>query len=302
MKKVLCLIAICIPMGLLATETHTIVPDTTLYMEGKKIQIKEGEDRMKVRVYDLPSNGEEQEQELVFEGHYKGGQSYERRKHGKSITIPLPYRNRSFDAHWVGLGVGFANFADKDLHVNDIDGVSLNSGKSLEYNLNFFEHDFRLSKRYAWAVVTGVGIRWSRYRLDGDKHFRRVDGTTLLELAPEGIHYSASKLNITSLTIPILLEWQNRRRYDNDFFISAGIVGVIKTASSSRIVYRDENGKKRKEKMDTGLYIRPINMDFLLQMGYSWIGLYMKYSPFELFENDKGPKIHPVSIGLQLHI
>ena len=45
--------------------------------------------------------------------------------------------------------------------------------------------------------------------------------------------------------------------------------------------------------------IRPVTMDFLFQAGWDWIGLYAKYSPIDLFENGKGPKVHPVSIGLK---
>ncbi|QUT49128.1 Outer membrane protein beta-barrel domain protein [Parabacteroides merdae] len=158
--------------------------------------------------------------------------------------------------------------------------------------------------RYRWAVVTGAGMRWSRYRLDMNAHFQEVDGVTQLVPAPEGIVYNASKLNITSLTIPVLLEWQSpkHRRKAPRFFISGGVVGVVKTISSSKIVYHDADGEKRKKKMDRGMNLRPVTMDFLFQAGVGCIGLYAKYSPFGLFEKDKGPKVHPVSLGLQLHI
>ena len=135
---------------------------------------------------------------------------------------------------------------------------------------------------------------------DGD-YFKEIDGVTALRPAPESVTLKASKLNITSLTIPLLLEWQPKKR-SSEFFLSAGVVGVIKTCSSSKIVYNDASGKKHKEKMDSGMNIRPVTMDFLFQAGWDWIGLYAKYSPIDLFENGKGPKVHPVSIGLQLHL
>ena len=54
--------------------------------------------------------------------------------------------------------------------------------------------------------------------------------------------------------------------------------------------------------MDRGMNLRPVTMDFLFQAGVGCIGFYAKYSPFGLFEKDKGPKVHPVSLGVQLHI
>ncbi|MDD2437589.1 MAG: outer membrane beta-barrel protein [Massilibacteroides sp.] len=276
--------------------------DTTIRVDNKRIEITEMTDRMKVRIYELDEQNEEMEDELIFEGHYKGGQSYEKRYHRRALTIPLPTWDKYFDAHWAGFGMGFANFADGSLNINDINGVSLRSEKSLEYNLNFLEKSFPFS-RYNWAVVTGLGIRWNRYRLNTNNYFKEnADGITVLEPAPEGIVYTKSRLNTTSLTFPVLFEWQSRRIQGNRFFFSAGLVGVVKTISSSKVEYRDANNKKQKEKMDRGMNIRPVTMDFLLQGGYDWVGFYVKYSPMRLFEGGKGPNIHPVSIGLHLHL
>lgn len=296
MKKLLLIVLFSMPLVLWAQKTVT---DTTIVVDDKRIELKESGDRLKVKVYEMSENEGMVEDEMVFEGHYKDGKSYERRKH--SINITLPTWKRGFDPHWGGFGMGFANFADADLHINDIDGVTLRSGKSLEYNLNILDKAFLFSKHSNFALVTGVGVRWSRYRVNNNQYFQEVEGITGLQSPAEGITLSSSKLNITSLTIPLLIEWQNRRKRSEEFFFSAGIVGVVKTASSSRIVYRDESGKKRKDKVDGGMNIRPVTLDFLVQAGYDWIGVYAKYSPIGLFEGGKGPKLHPVSIGLQLH-
>ena len=304
MKRILLVLMACFPViGLMAAEVEPLAGDTIITLERKRIEVKDNGDRMKVRVYEVDEDGDSVDDELIFEGHYRDGQSYERRKHVKSINIPVPTWDKDFNPHWAGFGMGFANFADGSLHVNDVDGVSLRSGNSLEYNLNFMEVSFPFS-RHRWAVVTGAGMRWSRYRLDMNAHFQEVDGVTQLVPAPEGIVYNASKLNITSLTIPVLLEWQSpkHRRKSPRFFVSGGVVGVIKTISSSKIVYHDADDEKRKKKMDRGMNLRPVTMDFLFQAGVGCIGFYANFSPFGLFEKDKGPKVHPVSLGLQLHL
>lgn len=302
-KHLLLIVAVCAPVWSHATgiESVTASPDTTLFVEGKKVEIRDNTDRVKVRVYDVQQNGRIEENELVFEGHYRNGQNHEKRKYAKTITISLPSWSGEFDPHWAGFAMGFANIADGDLHINDINGVSLESGKSLEFVLNLLEYDFRLSRHSEWAFVTGLGLRWSRYRVDGNEYFKRVDGQTMLLPAEEGIDLIHSKLNVTYLTIPFLLEWQNLKRNNSGFFFSAGIVGAVKTASSSRIAYRNERGKKEKHKVDKGLYLRPVCLDFLVQAGYKGVGFYAKYTPMGLFEGDKGPKLHPVSIGAQLH-
>jgi hypothetical protein len=301
MKRLLLFAILCTPAGLPARETEKIPADTTFVVNNKRIEVKESRDRMKVRVYELTGEGGITEDKMIFEGHYRDGKSYENRRRPNSINIPIPAWNKEFEPHWAGFGIGFANVADNELHMNDVDGVTLRSSSSLEYNLNLPEKSFPFSARSNWAVVIGVGLRWVRYRVDDNKYFMEVDGITSLHPAPDGVNFSSSKLNITYLTIPLLLEWQARRKGNDNFFLSAGIVGGIKTASSSRVAYKDPAGKKNKEKMDGDMNLRPLTMDFLIQAGYDLIGVYAKYSPVGLFEGGKGPKLHPVSIGLQLH-
>ena len=295
MKRLLLIVAAFLPvMGLLAAEVGPMPTDTIFRLEKKRIEVKDNGDRMKVRVYEEQEDGTEVDDEMVFEGQYRDGQSYERRKHIKTLNIPLPTWDRDFSAHWAGFGMGFNSFTGDD--------VSLRKGNSLEYNLNFMEFSLPFS-RYNWAVVTGAGLRWNRYRIDGNVHFQEVDGITQLVPAADGITYKKSKLNMTSVTIPVLLEWQTKKvRHRPRFFISGGVVAVIKTTSSSKVVYEDGSGKTKKQKMDGGMNLRPVTMDLLFQAGVGCMGVYCKYSPIEMFENNKGPALHPVSFGLQIHL
>jgi hypothetical protein len=188
--------------GLLLCAAKALPQDTTLLVNDRRIEMYEEGSRLKVKVYE-----DNEERPLIFEGHYRDGNIYERRE--RSIHIHLPFRRKSFEPHWAGFGVGFANFADESMeHINDVSGVSLQGGSSLEYNLNLIEKPFRLGKHSNWAVVTGAGLRWSRYRVDGEFYFKEENKFTGLHPIPEEMDHLVSKLNITSLTIPLLLEWQ----------------------------------------------------------------------------------------------
>ncbi|MDR2809131.1 MAG: PorT family protein [Tannerellaceae bacterium] len=299
MKKILPLIA----AGLCAAAMNAMPTDTTLLLNNKRIEITESNNRMKVKVFEITEHNDTTEQVLLFEGHYKDGRSYEQRKYFRSVNIPVPtWRRRGFDGHWAGFGMGFINFTDqKRSQINDIDGITLRSGSSLEYNFNILEQRYLLSHNSSWAAVTGIGLKWSRYRIDANQYIVETEGITSLHPAPEGIVYSSSRLNLTHLTIPLLLEWQNRRKGSIPIFISAGAVGVIKTISSSKVTYKDETGRNKTAKMDSGMNLRPVSVQLLLQAGLDNLGVYVGYSPITLFESGKGPKLYPVSIGLQLH-
>ncbi|MDO5570682.1 MAG: PorT family protein [Bacteroidales bacterium] len=291
MKKLFTLLALIFPLSLLAGVQN----DTIISVNGNDIEVKELDNQINVRVYDSQTSVEK---EMIFEGHYKDGKSSERRKYIKNISIPVIDWDRSFDSHWAGFGMGLANIAD-GFDFNDIDGVSLNGGTSREYNLNLFDKSFLLY-RNRLALVTGFGFRWSRYRITGNKYFIEKDDMTYLEDMTEW-KLKKSKLNITYITIPVLLEWQKKFHHNSPIFVSGGIVGQIRTCSSSKIEYRNLNNKRVKDIVDKGLNLLPLNMDFLLQAGYGSIGVYAHYSPFSLFRSGKGPDIQPVGIGLQIY-
>ena len=266
----------------------------------KRILVKENDQkqRTEVQVYELNDNQDSTFYEQVFEGHYRDGKSSEQRKYLASVDIPNPrWKTRRFNAHWAGLGFGFAGFTEE----GDYDKISFHASKSMEFSLNLFEKTIPIHSHYRWAIVTGLGLRWTNYNVKGNYHFEEIDDYTGLVEAPDGIRYKNSRLGITTLNIPLLLEWQNNR---GNLFFSAGVVGSIKTWSYSWIEFYDESErhkKKHKEKVDQGMTLRPVTVDVLAQAGTRGIGVYARYSPISIFENNKGLELYPLSFGLMLH-
>lgn len=253
--------------------------------------------RVDVQVYEFNSEHDSVFYEKIFEGHYRDGISNERRKYVARIDIPMPgWKSRHFDAHWAGFGVGFADFAER----GDAEDIPLRSSKSLEFNFNIIEKAIPISNRYRWAVVTGLGLRWTMYHIKGNRHFEEIDDYTGLVEAPEGRIYKKSKLGITTLNIPLLIEWQNPK---GNLFFSTGIVGSVKTWSSSKIQYTEgAEGKKHKKKVDKGMTLRPVTMDILTQAGTRNWSVFVRYSPISIFEHKKGPELYPLSVGLMWHL
>lgn len=287
---------------------ETANADTIILLENRKIEIEDQDERMKVRVYEYFDDGDSIESEMIFEGHYRNGESYERRKYSKTITLPVPSQtwNRHFDPHWAGFGIGFNNFIDTDGKITDADGnllsdeYPLSISKSLEYNLNFFEKAFPFFGR-RFGLVTGLGMSWNRYHLNRNEHFMKVDGFTTSVPANEGIKYTKTRMGVNSFTVPLLLEWQAKRRRHSGFFISAGAVGKINYSSTSKVKYINSDGKKQKEKIESDLNVRLLTFDLIGQVGFGDFNGYVKYSPLELFKEDKGREVQTLSVGLFLN-
>ena len=271
----------------------------------KRVVITEISDkqRVDVEVFELTDDNEPQPYEKIFEGHYRDGKSSEQRKYLMSIDIPSPMPKRKLESgrkyrsphHGASFGIGFAGFADR----GDKDDIPFRYGSSPEISFTIYGKSLSLSRNNQWGLVSGLGIRWVRYHLNGNHYFEEINDYTRLLTAPEDWKIKESKLGITTLNIPLLLEWKSRNRvfFNRAFYLSAGPVCSFKTASSSRIHYIDERGKKQKEKVDKGMTLRPVTMDILVQAGTRHFGLYSRYSPVSLFEKNKGPELYPLTFG-----
>ncbi len=264
--------------------------------------------RLDVEVYERQDDDELLPYEKIFEGHYRDGQSREQRKYLMSIDIPSPLIHAKQDngswtvhlnlnntrTHYRGLGFGFAGFADQ----GDLDQIPFKAGSSPEINWNFFSKSAYQSRNKHWNIVTGLGMRWVRYHLKGNNYFQENNGITEIITAGNDWRIKKSRIGITTLNVPLLLEWKTR---NNGFFLSAGGVCSFKTASSSKIWYVDERNKNRKEKMDRGMTLRPVTFDVLMQAGRRDFGLYARYSPVSIFEQNKGPELYPLTFGVMLY-
>lgn len=90
MKKLLLLWLMIAPMSGMAQNEST-PQDTTLYVNGRKIVIKEQGDKIKVKLYESASGGDTVTNAQIFEGVYLNGQSTESR----TVLSALPSRRKT---------------------------------------------------------------------------------------------------------------------------------------------------------------------------------------------------------------
>ena len=252
--------------------------------------------RVDVEVFELNEDNEYQPFEKIFEGRYQDGKSSERRKYLLSIDIPSPVTGRGFSRQYESstafiYGFGRPGFTEK----GDSEDIPFRSGKSIEFSLTAYRRAFSLSHNHRWNIIYGLGIRWVRYHLKGNHYFKEKDNYTYLMTASDDLSFKKSKLGITSLNVPLLLEWKTSHK---GLYMSVGGVCSFNTASSSRIYYVDEGGHKRKEKMDAGMTLRPVTFDILVQVGTNPFRLFGRNSLVSLFEKNKGPELYPYTIGV----
>lgn len=275
--------------------------DTTIRFNKKVIHLEDSIGQVKVKVFDNDSTG----YKPVYEGIFTDGKSYEKYTVIEEIGLQLPFLNKShshkkysMEPHWAGIGWGFANFSDQN-KINNVAGISIKSESSNEFFFNLIEKILPIYRNNL-GLTTGVGFDWHNYFLDMNTRLLEVNGVTGVYDAPAGVNYKYSKLRTFHITVPLMLEWQPTFGKNHDFFISAGAIGGVNTFTSYKVKYQDAAGNTINEG-ERGLNVAPLSLDFCAQIGYGSFNVYAKYSPFGIFQSEKGPDVRAVSLGLMLN-
>lgn len=202
-------------------------------------------------------------------------------------------RSGKFNGHWEGLELGFNGFANPDYKLYDgNEFMTLNQGKSIETNINFYELNIGLHKNYV-GLVSGMGFSFNNYRFENP--YTLVKGTQITEslsLNPDGL--AKSKLAVSYLNVPILLEFQIPvNQNEGRLFVNAGLVGGVKIGSHTKVKYGNTKDKDR-----SGFNLNQFKYAAMARIGYKDIGLFATYSLTPLFQAGKGPELTPFTIGI----
>lgn len=303
MKKTAFIIAF-ISLTLSSIASATNPTDTVILYNNKRVVISDKNNEVNVMLYHQTEEGDTIASKKIYEGIFTDEKNIER-VYENSFEISVPdifkpkSKRRPSRSHWAGFGLGFSNLP----HNFDFNGemaLIVNLSRSLQYNLNPIEGSRRLGNSN-FTVITGMGIQFNAIHWQRNKAIEAVDYKSVITTTAPGNEYRDSRLHFTYLTFPLLIETNWDLGNHSHFFLNAGVVAKIKTASSSAIWQDNENGKKKKTKLPGEMNIRPVTLDIIGQGGINDIGFFASYSPFSLFRNNKGPDANQATIGIQYY-
>jgi hypothetical protein len=211
------------------------------------------------------------------------------------------WKSGGFKGHWAGLELGLNNYLNKDYSMSlsgDDEFLSLNTGRSINVNVNFGQHSFGIIGNCV-GMVTGMGLEFFNYFYEHNNSIQMDPNGVVSNLPYDPIQLDKSKLTISYLTVPLLLEFQfpGQLRNSHRLRISVGVIGGLKLGSHTKVVYR-VNGDKKKDKDHSDFNINSLRYGFTARIGYKHINLFSNFYPVTLFEKGKGPILYPFSLGI----
>jgi hypothetical protein len=226
-----------------------------------------------------------------------------RRSRVRMVRVP----REKFKGHWAGFDIGYNGYLDSDFSSDLPDNalfMDLNGSKAITVSINFLQYNIGLQKnKDNLGLVLGAGWTFYNYRTDKPYTFERNEetGHTFGNPTPDERHIIKNKITTSFINIPLLLEWQIPSTEPfHRFYISAGPYCGFKTGGHTKMVYK-ENGKKVKDKSDDdNLNIKPFQYGAMIRLGYRFINLYATYNFSTFYTKDRGPELHPFTVGVSL--
>ena len=227
---------------------------------------------------------------------------------GTYVKVEKEHRTQKwsgkFNPHWAGLEVGMNNFLNSDYSIYNGesyqqygDVFELNPGKSLTWNLNFMEFAFQNEKK-TFGLVTGMGFSFNDYAFDlpvtieKDFEQRRIIPVFIPEVNSQ---VKKSKLHVNYITAPLILEIKTPLRMGSSHLnLAGGAIGSLYLGSHTKYKFHDGN----KYKTESNYHINQWKYDLTGRIGFGDFCVFANYSMTPLFKDGKGPKIHPLLIGI----
>lgn len=209
--------------------------------------------------------------------------------------------NKNFKPHWAGFAMGLNNYMTSDFSTTLPDTASyleVNTNISYEVVLNILQLGIPVVKdRIGFA--TGVGFKWNNYKFNDPqvRLFSKTDTANYLQYEIDTVDsYVKSKLTVSYLIIPLLLEFQIPIQ-DHSLYLSGGVEAGLKLGSHTKM--KTTSGSKTKDKSD--FHVSPYTLAVVARLGYGAFGVYGTYSLQTLFKEGKGPELYPFAVGVSIN-
>ncbi len=271
------------------------VRETVVESKGDTILIVKGANDVKIKIYEEINGIEGSRDEKLYEGVYLTRVSQDR----NTILDALPFAPRKkhgknyFKRHVTGIYGGFATLSNNFMSFKETNKANMNLSKSWEIGVNLLSGQARLTPNNQWGLTFGLGWGYRSYRLDGNDAFIKEDGKTSIMPGTDEIIYSKSRLRHFYFRVPICIEFQTRINGSSRLFAAVGPEVEFRHGIKS-MAHINGDG----ETLGNAMHVRPFTVNFLAQVGYDNIGLYMRCDTQKLFANDRGPKLMPCSFGV----
>jgi hypothetical protein len=160
----------------------------------------------------------------------------------------------------------------------------------------FMQYNMQIGNQELATFAFGLGIR--NHNMYSNSVIEDIKADTIKFVSiPSSVEYRKSKVNLTYLDLPLEI----KLRWKNGFKLVPGFkVGYLIDSKQKYKGDRYDEEIMVKEKTKTIRQIEDWSYGFTLRIGYKVASLYGYYQISDIFQNEKGPEMSPISIGITI--
>lgn len=197
---------------------------------------------------------------------------------------------------WFMLDLGFNTYlSDGSFNLpSELNDFDLHYARSVNVNLHIFRQRIGLVGNHL-NFMYGLEVAWNNYHFENDiTLLHDVDEVTLVN---SGVDFKKNKLATSFLQMPVLFNIEtNPNKPGKSFRISAGGYGGLLLGARTK-QKSSENGKV---KIKDDFNLNKFRYGVIGQVGIGPINFYVDYALNNLFKDNAGPELRPISIGFTL--
>ena len=172
-------------------------------------------------------------------------------------------------------------------------------GRSVSWDLNLIEKDFRLIKHNV-ELVTGLGFHFANYTFNSQ--YTTLQPTNPFTYSTDStINLTKNKLKASYLTAPLLLGFATNKDEDKAFRVAIGAQASWRINSKLKQQYTTANGDRNTLKFKGDYDLNPFLFHAVTSIGYGPVNVFAKYGLNPLFQDGRtNDALRPFDVGVQL--
>ena len=231
---------------------------------------------------------------------YKGKRSPEKQAADSVRRIERQGRGKVYFAFDAGLNT-FVNGSSKSAGVPSLDNWGWGIGY-INFGLDYVQ-PLVYRGRAKLALTVGPELSFNHFQVRGNDQWVQNGSVTATETAPSAKQIDHSKLNLTTLNVPVMLRFKLRSQDGHRNTVSAGVGGFggYRLSSNIETKYRLATDDNKYEDITSG-QLNLNNWQYGLQgeVGFHGLRLFAKYNLNEMFREGQGPQTHALSFGIRV--
>ena len=204
------------------------------------------------------------------------------------------------NGHYAGFDVYFSQFANEmgDVTFDQNPYWEINQMKSFGFNYNMFDLKFPIAGKQL-GITTGLGFGYHNYSLRNNYVLAHT-ADTIFAVQDTTFNFKTNKLQVGTISIPLLLDYSFDKNFEKSYFIAVGVVGSYNYGTKQSLTGTYANGDEFVNSTISAFNMNRWTLDATTRIGYGHFGMFISYQLNSMFKTGHTVAVYPFRIGFNI--